>query len=54
MELVTQLLYYAVNRPKPAKLIRFLTMDCCAGPHKTLGARDERADRGRQGLSDAA
>jgi ArsR family transcriptional regulator len=30
-------IYYAVNWPKTAKLIRFLTEDCCADLHKTLG-----------------
>lgn len=35
-------IYYAVNWPKTAKLIRFLTEDCCADMHKTLGAAGAR------------
>lgn len=31
-------IYYAINWPKTAKLIRFMTQDCCADLHKTLGA----------------
>ena len=31
-------IYYAVNWPETAKLIRFLTEDCCADMHKSLGA----------------
>jgi ArsR family transcriptional regulator, arsenate/arsenite/antimonite-responsive transcriptional repressor len=31
-------IYYAVNWPKAGKLIRFITEDCCADLHKTLGA----------------
>jgi DNA-binding transcriptional ArsR family regulator len=31
-------IYYAVNWPKAAKLIRFMTEDCCADLHQTLGA----------------
>ena len=31
-------IYYAVNWPKAAKLIRFMTEDCCAGLPETLGA----------------
>jgi DNA-binding transcriptional ArsR family regulator len=43
-------IYYAVNWAKTAKLIRFLTEDCCADLHTTLGAPDGRlasADRKR-------
>jgi ArsR family transcriptional regulator, arsenate/arsenite/antimonite-responsive transcriptional repressor len=35
-------IYYAVNWPKAGKLIRFITEDCCADLHKTLGASPER------------
>jgi ArsR family transcriptional regulator, arsenate/arsenite/antimonite-responsive transcriptional repressor len=31
-------IYYAINWTKTAKLIRFMTEDCCADLHKTLGA----------------
>ncbi len=31
-------IYYAINWAKTAKLIRFLTEDCCADMHTTLGA----------------
>ena len=31
-------IYYAINWSKTAKLIRFMTEDCCADLHKTLGA----------------
>ena len=31
-------IYYAIDWAKTAKLIRFLTEDCCADLHKTLGA----------------
>jgi len=31
-------IYYAINWPKTAKLIRFMTQDCCADLHKTQGA----------------
>jgi DNA-binding transcriptional ArsR family regulator len=31
-------IYYAVNWTKTARLIRFMTEDCCADLHKTLGA----------------
>ena len=30
-------IYYAVDWTKTAKLIRFMTEDCCADLHKTLG-----------------
>ena len=32
-------IYYAINWTKTAKLIRFMTEDCCADLHKTLGAQ---------------
>jgi len=35
-------IYYAVNWPKAAKLIQFMTEDCCAGFPKTLGASPDR------------
>jgi len=41
-------IYYAIDWPKAAKLIRFMTEDCCADLHKTLGAspaRSPSADR---------
>jgi ArsR family transcriptional regulator len=31
-------IYYAIDWAKTAKLIRFMTEDCCADLHKTLGA----------------
>jgi DNA-binding transcriptional ArsR family regulator len=31
-------IYYAVNWPETAQLIRFLTEDCCADMHTRLGA----------------
>jgi ArsR family transcriptional regulator len=31
-------IYYAVNWPNAARLIRFLTEDCCADLHNLLGA----------------
>ena len=31
-------IYYAIDWPKTAKLIRFMAEDCCADLHKTLGA----------------
>lgn len=31
-------IYYAIDWSKTAKLIRFMTEDCCADLHKTLGA----------------
>ncbi|WP_428129893.1 ArsR/SmtB family transcription factor [Candidatus Binatus soli] len=36
-------IYYAVNWPKAAKLIRFMTEDCCAGLPKTFGASPDRS-----------
>ena len=36
-------IYYSVNWTKTAKLIRFLTEDCCADLHKTLGASGNNA-----------
>lgn len=36
-------IYYAVDWPKAAKLIRFMTEDCCADLHKTLGASPDRS-----------
>ncbi len=36
-------IYYAINWTKTAKLIRFMTEDCCAYLHKTLGAAAARA-----------
>ena len=30
-------IYYAINWTKTARLIRFMTEDCCADLHKTLG-----------------
>ena len=36
-------IYYAVNWPKAAKLIQFMTEDCCADLHKTLGASPVRS-----------
>jgi DNA-binding transcriptional ArsR family regulator len=35
-------IYYAVNWPKAAKLIQFMTEDCCAGLPKRLGALPDR------------
>ena len=36
-------IYYAVNWRKAAKLIQFMTEDCCADLHKTLGASPDRS-----------
>jgi ArsR family transcriptional regulator, arsenate/arsenite/antimonite-responsive transcriptional repressor len=36
-------IYYAVNWPKAARLIRFMTEDCCADLHSTLGAKPDRS-----------
>jgi DNA-binding transcriptional ArsR family regulator len=36
-------IYYAISWSKTAKLIRFMTEDCCADLHKTLGASADRA-----------
>ena len=36
-------IYYAIDWAKTAKLIRFMTEDCCADLHKTLGASTDRA-----------
>ena len=36
-------IYYAVNWPKAANLIRFMTEDCCAGLPKGLGASPDRS-----------
>ncbi|MGA7869460.1 MAG: metalloregulator ArsR/SmtB family transcription factor [Candidatus Binatus sp.] len=36
-------IYYAVNWPQAAKLIQFMTEDCCAGLHKTPGASPDRS-----------
>lgn len=41
-------IYYAVNWPQAAKLIRFLTEDCCADMHHTLSAV-ERGTRPAKG-----
>ena len=41
-------IYYAVNWTKTAKLIRFMTEDCCADLHKTLGAATNSASLGRR------
>ncbi|HEY6420320.1 MAG TPA: metalloregulator ArsR/SmtB family transcription factor [Candidatus Binataceae bacterium] len=30
-------IHYAIDWPRTAKLIRFMTEDCCADLHKTLG-----------------
>jgi len=35
-------IYYAIDWQKTAKLIRFMTEDCCADMHKTLGASANR------------
>ncbi len=39
----SRFIYYAVDWDKAARLIRFLTEDCCADLHKTLGASPGRA-----------
>ena len=39
-------IYYAINWTNTAKLIRFMTEDCCADLHKTLGASAPRAGSG--------
>ena len=36
-------IYYAINWPKAAKLIQFMTEDCCARLHKTPGASPDRS-----------
>jgi ArsR family transcriptional regulator len=36
-------IYYAIDWTKTAALIRFMTEDCCADLHKTLGASADRA-----------
>jgi len=36
-------IYYAVNWPKAAKLIQFMTEDCCAGLPKRLGVSPDRS-----------
>ncbi len=36
-------IYYAIDWAKTAKLIRFMTEDCCADLHKTLGASTDRS-----------
>ena len=36
-------IYYAIDWPKTAKLIRFMTEDCCADLHRTLGGSAARA-----------
>jgi DNA-binding transcriptional ArsR family regulator len=41
-------IYYAVNWTKTAKLIRFMTEDCCADLHKTLGASANGGSPARQ------
>ena len=41
-------IYYAINWTKTAKLIRFMTEDCCADLHKTLGASANNARRPRR------
>jgi ArsR family transcriptional regulator len=40
--------YYAINWAKTAKLIRFLTEDCCADLHRTLGASADRSESAKQ------
>jgi len=35
-------IYYSIDWAKTAKLIRFMTEDCCADLHKTLGASTDR------------
>jgi ArsR family transcriptional regulator, arsenate/arsenite/antimonite-responsive transcriptional repressor len=39
-------IYYAIDWTKTAALIRFMTEDCCADLHKTLGASADRAPAG--------
>lgn len=41
-------IYYAIDWPKTAKLIRFMTEDCCADLHKTLGGSVDRAAANRR------
>jgi len=36
-------IYYSINWGKTAKLIRFLTEDCCADLHRTLGGSAGRS-----------
>jgi DNA-binding transcriptional ArsR family regulator len=36
-------IYYAIDWAKTAKLIRFMTEDCCADLHTTLGAVPSRS-----------
>jgi DNA-binding transcriptional ArsR family regulator len=36
-------IYYSIDWAKTAKLIRFMTEDCCADLHKTLGASTDRS-----------
>jgi len=36
-------IYYGIDWAKTAKLIRFMTEDCCADLHKTLGASPDRS-----------
>jgi ArsR family transcriptional regulator, arsenate/arsenite/antimonite-responsive transcriptional repressor len=35
-------IYYAINWAKTAKLIRFMTKDCCADLHTTMGISDRK------------
>jgi ArsR family transcriptional regulator, arsenate/arsenite/antimonite-responsive transcriptional repressor len=46
-------IFYAVNWPEAARLIRFLTEDCCADMHSTFGAAASGTRR-RNGASKAA
>jgi ArsR family transcriptional regulator len=41
-------IYYSINWAKTAKLIRFLTEDCCADLHRTLGASADRSASAKQ------
>jgi DNA-binding transcriptional ArsR family regulator len=40
-------IYYAINWPETARLIRFLTEDCCADLHTQLGRASENAPADR-------
>jgi len=41
-------IYYAINWTKTARLIRFMTEDCCADLHKTLGKQANNVPRARR------
>jgi ArsR family transcriptional regulator, arsenate/arsenite/antimonite-responsive transcriptional repressor len=41
-------IYYAINWAKTGKLIRFMTEDCCADLHNTLGATPARSLSGNR------